>query len=135
MSPATGSRGTRDIRVLVVDDHEAVREGLASALEKASGVELVGEAENGRIGIEMAMALVPDVILMDINMPDTDGIEATRIICAASPQIKIIGFSLDGGSPAVTAMLEAGASAHISKDSSIKEVLTAIRKHDGKRPE
>ena len=119
---------SRSIRVLIIDDHEVVRDALASFLGNPSDIEMVGEAGNGRDGIELAKELVPDVIVTDINMPDIDGIEATRTICSLLPDVRVIGFSMDGGKPMVDAMLAAGASDHIRKGENIKELLAVIRK-------
>ncbi len=119
------------IRLLVVDDHQAVRDGLTALFQKVPDITLVGEAETGKQGIEKALALIPDVILMDINMPETNGIEATRTIRASLPEVRIIGLSMDNGQTMKDAMMAAGAVDFISKDSSTQEILTTIRNHDG----
>lgn len=134
MNPSEKATGDRDdpIRVLVIDDHEAVRSGLASIFGITSDIEMVGEAQNGNEGIKLASTLVPDIILMDVNMPDTDGISATRSIIAKSPQIRIIGFSMNDSQTVAKAMLAAGASDYVNKAEKTEVLLEAIRKDHGK---
>ncbi|MFO7987077.1 MAG: response regulator, partial [Desulfatiglandaceae bacterium] len=127
---ATGA-GTTEIRLLVVDDHQVVRDGFAAVFQKEPDITLVGEADTGKKGIEKALALVPDVILMDINMPETNGIEATRTIRASLPEVRIIGLSMDDSQTIKDTMMVAGATDFLSKDSSAKEILATIRNHQG----
>ncbi|MFP4087626.1 MAG: response regulator [Desulfobacteraceae bacterium] len=117
------------IRLLVVDDHQAVREGFAAVFQREPDITLVGEAETGREGIDKALALVPDVILMDTNMPETNGIQATRTIRNRLPDVRIIGLSVEDSQTIKDAMMVAGATDFLSKDSSAKEILAAIRNH------
>ncbi|MCF8085012.1 MAG: response regulator, partial [Deltaproteobacteria bacterium] len=123
--------GTIPIRLLVVDDHQAVRDGFAAVFQREPDITLVGEAETGREGIDKALALVPDVILMDINMPETNGIQATRTIRNRLPDVRIIGLSMEESQTIKDAMMVAGATDFLSKDSSAKEILAAIRNHQG----
>jgi len=117
------------VHVLVVDDHDMIRKTFVSLIQKEPDIAIVGEAENGEKAIEMAFEHTPDVILMDVNMPQMNGIEASRIISAKQPGIRIIGLSIDTCKATVEAMLAAGASDFCSKDGSSEELLAAIRKH------
>ncbi len=115
------------IRVLVADDHKVVREGLSSLLEKYEGIEIATEAENGRKAVDLALELKPDVVMMDIAMPDLNGFEATRKIKAEAPDIKVLGLSIHSDIQHVEGMLEAGASGYVLKDCGIEEIVHAIR--------
>src|SRR5512135_2698510 len=103
------------IKVLLADDHQIMREGLASLLEKHAELEVVGQAGDGRAAVSLAQQLQPDVVVMDIGMPDLNGIEATRQIVAAAPGVKVIALSVHTESPFVSGMLQAGASAYLLK--------------------
>ena len=81
------------IRVLVVEDHELVRMGLSIMIDKAEDIQLIGEAENGLLGVELAKKFSPDIVLMDIGLPNIDGIEATKRIKDFNPQIKVLIFT------------------------------------------
>lgn len=113
------------MRVLLCDDHRLMREGLRSILEKA-GLSVVGEAENGREGIELARQLHPDVLLMDISMPDLNGIDATRLIVDELPAIKVIGLSMNSDRRYVATMFAAGAVGYLLKSSASEELLRAV---------
>jgi len=101
-----------DLRVLLVDDHEIFREGLMSILEEVDGIQVVGEASDGAQAVEKARDLQPDVVLMDINLPAMNGIEATRKITAKMPDIRIIGLSVDSEDDMADSMIAAGAAAY-----------------------
>ena len=112
------------IRVLLVDDHPSVRKGLSRLLDTEADMEVVGEAADGTLAIKMAHALRPDVVLMDINMPVMNGIEATRTIRAQCPQVQVIGMSItDQAQP----LLDAGAVSYVSKAEDPRRLLAAIR--------
>ena len=115
------------IRVLLVDDHGVVRRGLRGYLELLDDIEVVGEAENGLIGVEMSAELSPDVILMDLVMPQLDGIGAIGRIKAAQPDVQIVALTSFIEEEKVTAALEAGASGFILKDADADDVAKAIR--------
>jgi DNA-binding NarL/FixJ family response regulator len=115
------------IRVLLVDDHGVVRRGLRGYLELLNDIEVVGEAENGVEGIERSAELAPDVILMDIVMPQLDGIEAISRIKAAQPHVQVVALTSFIEEDKVLAALEAGASGFILKDAEADDVAAAIR--------
>jgi DNA-binding NarL/FixJ family response regulator len=119
----TGSR----IRVLLVDDHAVVRRGLRGFLELLDDVDVVGEADNGREGVEAATRLTPDVVLMDLVMPELDGIGAITAIKGVLPETEIVALTSFIEEEKVTAALEAGASGYLLKDAEADDVAAAIR--------
>ena len=114
-------------RVLLADDHKMVRDGLRSLLEKQSDMEVVAEAENGRKAVRLAQERRPEVVIMDISMPDLNGIEATRQMIAAQPDIKVIALSMHSDRRFVVGMLEAGAAGFLLKDSAFEELVRAVK--------
>ena len=114
------------IRVLLVDDHQVVREGLKRMLELDKDIEVVGEAVSGEDGITQAERLSPDIILMDIKMPDMDGIAATRQLKQKMADVKVIMLTLYD-SEYVPQAIEAGASGYILKDAKGEQLIQAIR--------
>ena len=115
------------IRVLLVDDHGVVRRGLRGYLELLDDIEVIGEAENGLRGVELAAELVPDVVLMDIVMPQLDGIGAITRIKAAQPEVQIVALTSFIEEDKVQGVLEAGASGYLLKDAEADEVAAAVR--------
>ena len=115
------------IRFLVADDSPAVRETIAWILQGEPELELVGLAADGTEAVELAERLMPDVILMDINMPVLDGVEATRQIAVLCPNVRVIGLSLHERDVAGPKMQEAGAVGYVSKSASSAEMVAAIR--------
>jgi len=115
------------LRVLVVDDHAIVRQGLQSLIGSESDMEVVGEAENGRAALQLTGELRPDVVIMDIAMPDLNGMEATRKIARAHPGTRVIALSMHADKRFVSGMLEAGACGYLLKDSAFEELARAIR--------
>ncbi|HMD93682.1 MAG TPA: response regulator transcription factor [Trebonia sp.] len=115
------------IRMLLVDDQSLLRMGFRLILEAEPDMEVVGEAGDGATGVSMASSLHPDVVLMDVRMPGTDGIAATRLITAASPAIKVLILTTFDLDEYVFAGLKAGASGFLLKDAPPAELLTAIR--------
>jgi len=114
------------IRVLLVDDHAMVREGLRSILRGYADINVVGEAGNGEEAIERAKELSPNVIVMDVNMPKLDGIEATRRIRHDCPDTAIIGLSVNASQQVVDAMKEAGALTLLTKESAAELLYQTI---------
>jgi DNA-binding NarL/FixJ family response regulator len=120
------------ITVVLADDHKIMREGLRLCLGREKGVEVVGEAENGRMAVEMAARLRPDVVIMDISMPDLNGFEATRQIAENSPRTRVIALSVHMEQRHVSEMLKAGASGYLKKDCGFAELVKAVREvHQG----
>ena len=115
------------IKVLIADDHQIMREGLRSMLEKEIDIQVLGEAEDGRMIQRMAREMRPDVIIMDVAMPDLNGIEATRQIAAELPGVKIIALSMHDDRRFVLNMLKAGAAGYMLKDCAFKDLAKAIR--------
>jgi DNA-binding NarL/FixJ family response regulator len=115
------------IRVVLVDDHGVVRRGLRGYLELLDDIEVVGEAENGLLGVEIVDQLEPDVVLMDLVMPQLDGIGAISQIKAAHPAVQVVALTSFIEEEKVTAALEAGASGFILKDAEADDVAAAIR--------
>jgi len=115
------------IRIILADDHKIMREGLRALLEKQQDMEVVAEAKNGREAIEFAQDLKPDVVLMDVLMPDLNGIDATRQIINLLPGVKIIALSMHSDRRFVARILWEGAAGYILKDSAFRELVYAIR--------
>jgi DNA-binding NarL/FixJ family response regulator len=116
------------IRVLIVDDHAMVRQGLRAVLQSYPNIEVVGEAANGEEGVACVQKLQPAVIVMDIGMPNLDGIGATRLIKIQYPQIAVVGLSVNAPSFHVDAMLKAGAFEVLTKDKAVDELYSAIQR-------
>jgi len=116
-----------EIRVLVVDDHAILRDGIRSLLERQEDIRVVGEAANGREAIERVQELAPDLVLMDVAMPEMDGLEATRQIKTRFPQVRVLILTQHDDHEYVEPMLRAGASGYVLKRSGGREVVTAIR--------
>lgn len=115
------------IRVVIADDHEIFREGLEVLFKKQNDIELVGEAGNGRELINITEQLHPDVVITDIKMPVTDGIEATKYLTGKHPEIGIIALSMFDDENLIVDMLEAGAKGYLIKNAHKHEILAAIR--------
>lgn len=114
-------------RILLVDDHQITRQGLRSLLEKESDMEVVSEAEEGRTAVRMAGKLLPDIVVMDVSMPDLNGMEAARQITSQHPEVKVIALSMHSDALFVTEMLKNGASGYLLKDCAFEELAGAIR--------
>jgi len=115
------------LRLLIVDDHRLFRQGLRQICEVKGGFAVVGEAENGREGVELALQLKPDVVLMDIEMPGMDGVEATRQITLHLPETRVIILTMYRQDDYVFEALKAGARGYLLKDADGADVLEAIR--------
>lgn len=114
-------------RILLADDHQMIREGLRSLLSKEPGMVVVAEAADGRDAVRLAVELTPDVVIMDLSMPDLNGIDATRQIIAKTPQVKVIVLSVHADQRFVMEMLKAGASGYLLKDRAFEDLVLAIR--------
>lgn len=115
------------IRLLLVDDHEVVRSGLRMLLENEADMNIVGEASTGGEALEMVAALKPDVVIMDITLPDISGIEATRRIKESHPDVSIVALTIHEDQQYFFEMLQAGASGYVPKRAAPDDLITAIR--------
>jgi len=115
------------IRVLLADDHNVVREGLRLILESASDIEVVGEVENGRLAVQMAKKLQPDVVVMDVVMPTLNGVEATRQLLKETPNTKVLVLSSYSDDDRVQQLIEVGAIGYLVKQTAANDLLAAIR--------
>lgn len=114
------------IKILLADDHQIIRDGLASLLEKEDDMQVVGQAENGRQALHMAIDLNPDIVVMDISMPNLNGIEATGQLRRDCPQARVIALSMHSDKRFVVGMLKAGAHGYLLKNSAFDELVQAI---------
>jgi two-component system, NarL family, response regulator NreC len=114
------------IKILLADDHKIIRDGLRALLEKQDQLEVIGEAPNGQVAVELTNLLMPDVVVMDIGMPVMNGIEATVRILKDNPITKVIGLSMHSGRGFVSSMIGAGASGYLLKDCAFEELVNAI---------
>ena len=115
------------IKILIADDHPVVREGLSAMLDKEQDIQVVGEAENGVEAVSKAKALKPDIVLMDLRMPQLDGVEAMRQIRTENPGIKFIVLTTYDNDEYIFKGIEAGARAYLLKDAPREELFKAIR--------
>lgn len=115
------------IKIILADDHQIVRHGLRSLLSAEPDMEVIGEADNGREVVRLVQEKSPQVVIMDISMPDLNGIEATRQILGESPGIKVIALSMHSDSLFVLNMFKAGASGYLLKDCALEELVKAVR--------
>ena len=118
---------SQPIRVMLVDDHSMVRRGLAAFLNAFGDLQLAGEAENGAAAIQLCGETLPDVVLMDMVMPDMDGAAVTRVICQKYPQVQVIALTSYKDGDLIKQALEAGAIAYLLKDVSADDLVQAIR--------
>ena len=114
------------VRVLLADDHAMVRQGLRSVLEGYHDLQVIGEAQDGMEAVELAQVLKPDVIVMDVNMPRMDGVEASKRIKRELPGTVVIGLSMHDGGQHESAMRESGAAAYLTKDSAAERLIETI---------
>lgn len=122
------------IRVLVVDDHVVVRKGIHALLKKERGIRVIGEAANGADAVALVQALHPDVVLMDLVMPEMDGIEATRQITTAQPDTRVLVLTSFSADDKVFPAIKAGALGYLLKDASPAELIQALRQVHGGQP-
>ena len=115
------------IRILLADDHKITRQGLRSLLDKEFDMEVVAEAEQGRTAVRLVRELLPDVVIMDVSMPDLNGMEATRQIVGEFSGVKVVALSMHSDTLFVSEMLKSGASGYLLKDCAFEELARAIR--------
>jgi len=116
----------KKVRILLADDHTVMRAGLRALLERQPNLEVVGEAEDGRQTVQLASSHVPDVVVMDIAMPNLNGVEATRRMVSKQPTISVVILSMYSDESYVMRALEAGARAYLLKDSAVTDLIRAI---------
>jgi len=116
------------IRVLVVDDHDLVRMGISRMLADSTDIEVVGEADSGDMAIKLAKQLRPDVVLLDVNMPNIGGLEATKRLVQLDMGIKILAVSSMSAQPYPSMLLKAGVNGYITKGTPLDEMLLAVKK-------
>jgi DNA-binding NarL/FixJ family response regulator len=121
------ARGDAPIRVLIVDDHGLYRTGISTLLAAEDGIDVVAQASGGRLGVRLSRELRPDVVLMDLEMPDLDGVEATRLILAEQPTTRVLVLTVVSDEDKVSAALSAGASGFLLKDAPVDQVAMAVR--------
>lgn len=114
------------IRIMLADDHKMIRDGLRSLISKHNNLEVIGEAADGQTAVQTARKLSPDIVVIDIGMPELNGIEATRQITTLKCKPRVIGLSMHADRRYVSQMLKAGASGYILKDSAFEELVQAI---------
>ena len=114
------------IRLMLADDHRMLREGLRRSMAE-QGFDMVGEARDGAEAVELARVLQPDVILMDVTMPELDGVEATRRIRSALPHVKVVMLTMHADQDVLASAIRAGASGYLVKDCSTEEIAEAVR--------
>lgn len=117
----------RPVRVLIVDDHDLYRTGLASLLSSQRGIDVVGQASSARAGVRLAGELAPDVVLMDLRMPDLSGTEAARLILEAKPELRVVALTVATDDETVSEAMEAGMCGFLTKDVPIDQVALALR--------
>lgn len=115
------------IKVLIADDHDIVLDGLRFMINSQEDMKVVGEAKDGRTSVKLAQQLRPDIVIMDVSMPDLNGMEATREIKAKAPGVRVLALSAHSNRKFVTNILEAGASGYLLKNDTTEKLINAIR--------
>lgn len=115
------------MKIFLVDDHEIMREGVCALLRKYPEMDVVGQAADGRTAIEMVRELLPDIVIMDIGMPNLNGIEATRQMITENPHIKVMALSTHSDGSVVAKMIKAGATGYMLKESAFSELLDGLQ--------
>lgn len=115
------------VKILLVDDHKIIRDGLKALLAQQPDMEVVAEADNGRMGVNLANKLKPDIVIMDISLPDLNGVDASRQILAQTTGVKIVALSMHSDRQFIEQMLLAGVSGYVLKDSAFEELALAIK--------
>jgi len=115
------------IKIILADDHKVLREGLKSLLDQQKDIEVIGEADDGQAVVRLARKLEPDIVVLDIGMPNMNGIQATQHIVAEVPDTKVLALSMHSDHQFVVKMLQAGASGYMLKDCAFEELISAVR--------
>jgi DNA-binding NarL/FixJ family response regulator len=118
---------TMTIKIIIADDHRIIQDSLKPMIERQHDIEVVALADTGRKAVQLTQELKPDLVIMDISMPDLNGVEATIQIVSQCPEVKIIALSMNADRQYVKKMLAAGVSAYLTKDCSLDELIEAIR--------
>jgi DNA-binding NarL/FixJ family response regulator len=126
IEPGEPEKPSRRLRLVLVDDHVIVREALADLLSGDPRLAIVGEASNGRDAVQLVRKEHPDIVLMDVVMPEVDGIQATRMIKSELPDIAVVGLSMLADEDTRRQMLEAGACAHLGKETELPVLLATL---------
>ncbi|MFZ1744374.1 MAG: response regulator, partial [Nitrospirales bacterium] len=128
LNPITqGPARKKVVRILLVDDHAMIREGIRTLLEHQEDFVILGEATNGEEALEATKLVLPDVVVMDVNMPRINGIEATKLLTNEHPTVKVIGLSVHEDKQIEKMLLEAGAAKYVTKSSVASQLVDAIR--------
>ena len=117
---------TQPFRIALIDDHAVVRQGLQALIERDPDVKVVGQAADGRTGRELVASLKPDIVIIDVTMPNLNGVDATRMLMRDNPRMRVIALSMHTDTKLVLAMLDAGAMGYVAKESAADEILRAI---------
>ena len=120
--------GENSVRLLIADDHALVRQGLRGILEREPDIEVVGEAHNGREAVDLCRALGPNLVLMDVRMPEMDGLEATRIIKHERPEVGVLMVTMHDNQDYMREAAKAGAAGYVLKDAPRDELIGAVRR-------
>lgn len=123
----SGGRRAQELRVVIADDHPVVRDGLGALLGSVPGLAVAGTAASGREAVQAALKLAPDVLLMDIQMPGSSGIEATREVVRSAPGVAVLMLTMFGDDDPVLAAMRAGARGYVLKGAEAEEIVRAIR--------
>ena len=117
----------RKLRILLADDHETVREGLKAILNSQADMEVIGEASNGNAAVAQALALAPDILVMDVSMPELNGLKATELIKQACPRVRVLTLTRHSDAGFIQQLFAAGAAGYLLKQSAADELVRAIR--------
>lgn len=120
--------GEIPVRLLIADDHALVRQGLRGMLEREPDIEVVGEAHNGREAVDLCRALGPNLVLMDVRMPEMDGLEATRTIKHECPEVSVLMVTMHDNQDYMREAAKAGAAGYVLKDAPRDELIGAVRR-------
>jgi two-component system, NarL family, response regulator NreC len=115
------------IKIILADDHAMLRHGLSKSFQNEKDIEIIAQAKDGRTTVDLARELCPNIVIMDIGMPDLNGIEATRQIVKENPKVKVIALSMHSSKNFIIEMFKAGASGYLLKDCEFDELINAIR--------